>query len=148
VKKYQMPVLFSVHPRTRLRLEKVTEQLNEKVVLLDPLGLFDYVKLQCDAFCVLSDSGTITEEASLLGFPAVNLREAHERPEGVDEGVLVMTGINHDKIISAIDLSRIQLTENSRASTPVDYLVENCSWKVIKIILSYTDYVNRVVWHR
>lgn len=148
VKKYQMPVLFSVHPRTRLRLEKVTEQLDEKVVLLDPLGLFDYVKLQCDAFCVLSDSGTITEEASLLGFPAVNLREAHERPEGVDEGVLVMTGINHDKIISAIDLSRIQLTENSRASTPVDYLVENCSWKVIKIILSYTDYVNRVVWHR
>jgi len=148
VKKYQMPVLFSVHPRTRLRLETLLEPLDQGVMLLSPLGLFDYVKLQCDAYCVLSDSGTITEESSLLGFPAVNLREAHERPEGVDEGVLIMTGINRDKIISAIDLSRLQVADNSRPKTPSDYLVENCSWKVVKVILSYTDYINRIVWHK
>ena len=123
-------------------------KLNPAISLLKPLGLADYVKLQKESFCVLSDSGTITEESSLLGFPAINLREAHERPEGVDEGVTIMTGINQQRIIDAIDTTRRQVNANLTPRTPTDYLVENTSWKVVKTILSYTDYVNRNVWHK
>jgi UDP-N-acetylglucosamine 2-epimerase (non-hydrolysing) len=146
VREYGLPILFSVHPRTKLRLDALGEKLDPQVTTLKPLGFPDYVKLQREAFCVLSDSGTITEEASLLGFPAINLREAHERPEGVDEGVLVMTGIDQTRILDAISLTRRQVSENWTPSTPSDYLVENTSWKVTKAILSYTDYVNRTVW--
>ena len=145
---YGLPVLFSVHPRTKLRLDALDVKLNPAISLLKPLGLADYVKLQKESFCVLSDSGTITEESSLLGFPAINLREAHERPEGVDEGVTIMTGINQQRIIDAIDTTRRQVNANLTPRTPTDYLVENTSWKVVKTILSYTDYVNRNVWHK
>ena len=145
---YGLPVLFSVHPRTKLRLDALNVKLNPAISLLKPLGLADYVKLQKESFCVLSDSGTITEESSLLGFPAINLREAHERPEGVDEGVTIMTGINQQRIIDAIDTTRRQVNANLTPRTPTDYLVENTSWKVVKTILSYTDYVNRNVWHK
>ena len=145
---YGLPVLFSVHPRTKLRLDALDMKLNPAISLLKPLGLADYVKLQKESFCVLSDSGTITEESSLLGFPAINLREAHERPEGVDEGVTIMTGINQQRIIDAIDTTRRQVNANLTPRTPTDYLVENTSWKVVKTILSYTDYVNRNVWHK
>ena len=148
VKKFSHPVLFSVHPRTKLRLDALKDQLDDGVVVLKPLGLPDYVRLQRDSFCVLSDSGTITEEASLLGFPAINLREAHERPEGVDEGVLVMTGIDQGRIIKGIEIARSEFENGVKATIPTDYLVENVSSKVTKIILSYTDYVNRNVWHR
>ena len=146
--KYRLPILFSVHPRTKLRLDELSEKLVPSVTTLKPLGLPDYVKLQKNSFCVLSDSGTITEESSLLHFPAINLREAHERPEGVDEGVLIMTGINQQRIIEAIDLTRRQIDSNVTILTPCDYLVGNTSWKVVKTILSYTDYVNRNVWHK
>ena len=145
---YGLPVLFSVHPRTKLRLDALDMKLNPAISLLKPLGLADYVKLQKESFCVLSDSGTITEESSLLGFPAINLREAHERPEGVDEGVTIMTGINQQRIIDAIDTTRRQANANLTPRTPTDYLVENTSWMVVKTILSYTDYVNRNVWHK
>ena len=145
---YGLPVLFSVHPRTKLRLDALDMKLNPAISLLKPLGLADYVKLQKESFCVLSDSGTITEESSLLGFPAINLREAHERPEGVDEGVTIMTGINQQRIIDAIDTTRRQVNANLTPRTPTDYLIENTSWKVVKTILSYTDYVNRNVWHK
>ncbi len=148
VKKFGHPVLFSVHPRTNLRLNALKEKLDDGVVLLKPLGLPDYVRLQRDSFCVLSDSGTITEEASLLGFPAINLRETHERPEGVDEGVLVMTGVDQGRIIKGIEVARCEFEKGIKPTIPADYLVENVSWKVTKIILSYTDYVNRNVWHR
>ena len=148
VKRYSHPVLFSVHPRTKLRLEAMRVELDEGVVVLKPLGLPDYVRLQRDSFCVISDSGTITEEASLLSFPAINLRETHERPEGVDAGVLVMTGIDHDRIIEGIEVARSEFEQDQKVKIPTDYLVENVSWKVTKIILSYTDYVNRNVWHR
>ena len=148
VERFSLPVLFSVHPRTKLRLEALTEKLCDGVVILKPLGFLDYVRLQKDSFCVLSDSGTITEESSLLKCPAINLREAHERPEGMDEGVLIMTGIDHDRIINGIAVARAQFESGLFASVPDDYLVENVSWKVTKIILSYTDYVNRNVWHR
>lgn len=146
--KYGLPVLFSVHPRTRLRLDELSKKLSASIVVIKPLGLLDYVKLQKGSFCVLSDSGTITEESSLLGFPAVNLREAHERPEGVDEGVTIMTGINQHRIIDAIEITRRQVDANVTTRTPSDYLVESASWKVVKAILSYTDYVNRNVWHK
>ena len=145
---FSMPILFSVHPRTNRRLLDLDLKLDTKINLLKPLGLFDYIKLQKDAFCVLSDSGTITEESSLLGFPAVNLREAHERHEGVDEGVLIMTGINQQKIMKAIEITRHQKNMGITPAIPSDYLVESVSWKVLKIILSYTDYVNRIVWHK
>jgi len=146
--KFSLPILFSLHPRTRLRLDSLGQKLNDGVVILKPLGLPDYVRLQRDSFCVLSDSGTITEESSLLGCPAINLRETHERPEGVDEGVLVMTGLDRERIINGIEVARKQFELGQKPETPVDYLVPNVSWKVTKIILSYTDYVNRNVWHR
>lgn len=147
-KKYGLPVLFSVHPRTRLRLDELTEKLDPSITTLRPLGFPDYIKLQRNSFCVLSDSGTITEESSLLHFPAINLREAHERPEGVDEGVTIMTGIDQQRIVDAIDLTRRQIDSNVTILTPSDYLAGSTSWKVVKTILSYTDYVNRNVWHK
>jgi len=144
--RFDMPLVMSLHPRTRNRLEAANLTLDRRVMTVAPLGLPDYVRLQRDSFCTLSDSGTITEESSLLGFPAVTLREAHERPEGVDEGVLVMTGVSAPNVIAAIDITRRQFETVGPAPTPPDYLVDNVSWKVLKIILGYTEYVNRRVW--
>lgn len=144
--KYQYPLVFSVHPRTRKRLEDGGHKLNPLIRALPPMGFFDYNSLQKNAFCTLSDSGTIAEEASILGFPAVTVREAHERPEGMDEGAVVMAGLTSDRILQSVELTRAQFDDVGPCRRPYDYDMPMVSWKVAKIILGYTDYVNRKVW--
>lgn len=148
--RYHRPVIVSTHPRTRKRLEKTGAlELENGVRFLKPLGFFDYVKLQLNAFCVVSDSGTITEEAAILDFPAVTIRQAHERPEGMDEGTLIMCGLKADRVIQAIEVVTSQQQRGARRfALPQDYEVDNVSQKVVRIILSYIDYVNRTVWHK
>lgn len=146
--KYAFPLIFSVHPRTRKQLEKMNAELHKLVLTLPPLGYFDYVALQKDAYCTISDSGTITEESTILGFPAVMIRESNERPEGMDEGAVVMTGIKLDRILESVVLTRAQLKQFGPSRIPLDYDVPQLSWKIVKIILSYTDYVNRTVWRQ
>jgi UDP-N-acetylglucosamine 2-epimerase (non-hydrolysing) len=145
-RKYRFPLIFSVHPRTRLRLRSGRHRLHQLVRTMPPLGFFDYVALQKDAFCTLSDSGTIAEESSLLGFPAITVREAHERPEGMDEGVVIMSGLEKERILQAVEMTVAQFKEMGTCRIPPDYNVDRVSWKVAKAILSYTDYVNRRVW--
>lgn len=149
-KKYDKPVIVSTHPRTRKKLEeKDTANIDSRIQFLKPLGFSDYIKLQMNASCVISDSGTITEESSILGFPAITIRQAHERPEGMDEGTLIMSGLEAERVITAIEVVTVQFTESSgRLRTVSDYDVDNVSRKVLRIILSYTDYVNRVVWRK
>ncbi|HED17144.1 MAG TPA: UDP-N-acetylglucosamine 2-epimerase (non-hydrolyzing) [Gammaproteobacteria bacterium] len=145
--KYNQPIIFSTHPRTRNRLENLDITLDNRVKMLKPMGFFDYIKLQKHAHAVLSDSGTITEEASIIGFSALNLREAHERPEGMEEAVVMMTGYNIDRVLQGIYV--IDDSSTSYTPEPVkDYQVANVSEKILRIILSYTDYVNRVVWSK
>ncbi len=144
--KYRYPLIFSVHPRTRKRLESAQLRLHKLVRTMPPLGYADYIALQKRAFCTLSDSGTITEESSILSFPAVTLREAHERPEGMDEGAVIMTGLSEGRILQGVEMTMAQFKSLGPCRTPDDYLVDNVSWKVAKIILSYTDYVKREVW--
>lgn len=148
--KYQKTIVISTHPRTRKKLVALNF-INENPLIkyMKPFGFIDYIKLQQNAFCVISDSGTITEESSLLKFPAITIRQAHERPEGMDEGTLIMTGLNTDRIIESIDLVTSQVAENvDLIQTVPDYETENVSKKVLRIILSYTDYINRTVWHK
>jgi len=145
---YKMPIIFSTHPRTMKKLEQLEAcTLSENIKICKPFGFFDYVKLQKEAFCVLSDSGTITEEASLLGINAVTLRLAHERPEGMDDGVLVMSAIDAKSVLDAIKVSTSGFAADSK-NIPEDYDVDNVSSKVVKIIYSYTDYINRTVWKK
>jgi UDP-N-acetylglucosamine 2-epimerase (non-hydrolysing) len=146
--KYRVPLIFSVHPRTRKRLEAGKHKLNKLVRGMPPLGFFDYVALQKSALCTLSDSGTIAEESSILGFPAITVREAHERPEGMDEGVVVMSGLTRQRIVQAVEMTLAQFKRWGPSRLPVDYNVDQVSWKVAKIILSYTDYVNHRVWQK
>jgi UDP-N-acetylglucosamine 2-epimerase (non-hydrolysing) len=121
----------------------------KKIRFLKPLGFLDYVKLQMNAFCVISDSGTITEESSILDFPAVTIRQAHERPEGMDEGTLIMCGLQAGMVLESIDVVTRQHEKDKRSFRMVaDYDADNVSGKVLRIILSYTDYVNRTVWHK
>jgi UDP-N-acetylglucosamine 2-epimerase len=143
---YNHPIIFSVHPRTRKRLEVAGLSLHPLIRPLPPLGFFDYVKLQKHAFCTLSDSGTITEESAILGFPAVTLRDAHERPEGMDEGAVIITGVSRDRILQAVEMTRQQFTSFGPCRIPADYDVDQVSWTVAKAILGYTDYVKRKVW--
>ena len=118
-------------------------------IVMKPLGFADYIHLQQHALCVISDSGTITEEASLLHFPAITIRQAHERPEGMDEGTLVMSGLRPSRVLDAIRLVVSQYKENPRLiATVPDYEANNVSRKIVRIILSYTDYINRVVWRK
>lgn len=147
---FGMPIIFSTHPRTRKRLEAMdASALDGMVRFMKPLGFPDYVKLQMNAFCTISDSGTITEESSILGFPAVTIRQAHERPEGMDEGTLIMCGLKADRVIDAINVVRRQWSgEKHRFRLIEDYDTDNVSQKVVRIILSYTDYINRTVWFK
>lgn len=146
VSKYGHPIVFSVHPRTRKRLEaRPQSKLNEKIKIMKPLGFLDYCKLQTQAFCVLSDSGTITEEASILGFPAVTLRENFERPEGMDEGTLILTGLDKTRVLQSIDI----VTRDKKPARLIpDYNVDGVAAKVVRIIISHIDQINRNVWFK
>lgn len=149
--KHDKPVIVSTHPRTWKRLEDVgISNPNEpRIRFLKPLGFFDYVKLQMNAFCVVSDSGTVTEESSILDFPAITIRQAHERPEGMDEGTLIMCGLKADRVMDSIDIVIAHHSRKDRRFRLVqDYDADNVSKKVLRIIVSYTDYVNRTVWHK
>ena len=148
--KYKKPIIVSTHPRTRKKIEGLgVENLDKRIRFLKPLGFFDYIKLQMNAFCVISDSGTITEESSILNFPAATIRQAHERPEGMDEGALIMCGLKADRVIKSIDVVTSQSSKNIRQFKLIhDYDTNNVSKKVLRIILSYTDYINRTVWYK
>lgn len=142
---YNMPIIFSAHPRTRKKIEELNFKFNDLVKYMKPLGFNDYNKLQQNAFCVISDSGTITEESSILGFPAITIRQAHERPEGMDEGTLIMSGVDSDDIITAI---KVVTDQNVKMSIVKDYDTDYLASKVVRIILSYTGYINRTVWRK
>lgn len=148
--KYRKKVIVSTHPRTKKKLDSINfVNTNPLVQFMKPFGFFEYIKLQMNAFCVVSDSGTITEESSILHFPAITIRQAHERPEGMDEGILVMTGLKKETILDAIDVVTGQYSEDNTCIRPIpDYSPENVSKKIVRIILSYTDYVNRTIWHK
>ncbi len=169
-RKYNKTIIVSTHPRTMKKLNmSINDQATStvtnpdytlnyhsinnphhtrasKIQWLKPLGFFDYIKLQMNAFCVISDSGTITEEASLLSFPAITIRNVHERPEGMDEGVLILSGIKQDRVLQAIDITTKQNLCGADQRIVSDYDIDNLSDKVVKIILSYTDYIKRTVW--
>ena len=148
--KYHKKVIVSTHPRTSKKLESIGFiNSNPMIEFMKPFGFMEYIKLQQNAFCVISDSGTITEESSILHFPAITIRQAHERPEGMDEGTLIMTGLNSDRILESIEIVTSQYTEGADVIHSIpDYASDNVSKKVVRIILSYTAYVNRTVWHK
>ncbi len=147
--RYGRKIIFSTHPRTRERLAGAGRRRSGKTEFLKPLGFLDYIKLQSNAYCVLSDSGTLTEESSILGFPAVMIRQAHERPEGMDEAAAILADLRPERVLDAIDLAVAHHAGRRRTfSAPADYAADNVSRKVVRIILSYTDYVNRTVWRR
>jgi len=150
VKIYNKRIIVSTHPRTMKKLIKLDKvNLNNQIEFMKPMGLFDYVKLQMEAYCVISDSGTITEESSILNFPAITIRQAHERPEGMDEGTLIMTGLEKNNVIEAINVVVSQSHSNKRNFKLVqDYDVDNYSKKIVRIVFSYIDYINRTVWHK
>lgn len=143
--KYKMPIIFSTHPRTQKKIDAKEIVFNGLVKIMKPLDFASYIKLQENAFCVISDSGTITEESSLLGFPAITVRQAHERPEGMDEGTVIMSDLNPESVIRSIN---VVTGQNVRMNIVDDYNTDNLAAKVVRIILSYTGYINRTVWKK
>jgi len=144
--KYKMPIIFSTHPRTKNRIEKNQIKFHPLISNVPPLGFFDYVQLQKNAFVVLSDSGTISEESAMMGFPAVSIRTSTERPEAIDAGTIVLGGITPDQILNAIEIARGLFDVN--IELPKEYLVTNTSARVIKAIQSYTSIINKVIWDK
>ena len=148
-KVFNKQVIISTHPRTRKKLEMMGyENTNPLIRFSKPYGFHEYNHLQMNAFCVISDSGTITEESSILNLPAITIRQAHERPEGMDEGTLIMSGLKKDRVIEAIYVITKQHDSKRPMKLVQDYDTENVSVKVLRVILSYTDYINRTVWHK
>ena len=149
-KKYDVPIIVSTHPRTQKRLDVMSRgAIDQRIRFLKPFGFFDYIKLQIDALCVVSDSGTITEEASLLNLPAITIRNTHERPEGMDVGTLIMAGLKKERVLEAVNVIIQQHDYSKRVMSAVPDYEANCvSKKILRIVLSYTDYINRVVWHK
>ena len=146
---YELPVFVSTHPRTQKKIDSFGAKLHPLVNLIKPLGFTDYVKLQCEAKAVISDSGTITEEASILNFPAINLRETHERMEGMEEAAVMMVGLDKVRVLQALDIISDQPRGQDRLlRNAADYSMPNVSNKVLRMIISYTDYVNRTVWKK
>jgi len=148
--KYKMPIIVSTHPRTRNKLKEIGyEDKNPLIRFSKPYGFHEYNNLQMNAFCVISDSGTIAEEGSILNLPAVTIRQAHERPEGMDETTVIMSGLNKNRVLEAVEVATTHNNEENRAIKPVkDYESDNVSKKILRIILSYTDYINRTVWYK
>lgn len=147
--KYNYPVIVSTHPRTRKRFEELNFEVHPNISFMKPFGFIDYITLQLNARAVLSDSGTITEESSILNFPALNLREVHERPEGFEEASVMFVGLNKDRVLQALDILEQQPRDESRLLNLVDdYKADNVSEKVLRIIMSYTDFVNNKVWKK
>jgi len=146
---YNIPVIVSTHPRTQKRIDAMGIKFHSLIQLLKPLGFKDYNKLQISAKAVLSDSGTINEESSIMNFPALNLREAHERPEGMEEAAVIMSGLGNERILQSLLILESQSRDSKRLVRQVhDYSMPNVSDKIVRIIHSYTDYVNRVVWKK
>lgn len=147
---YKFPVIVSTHPRTKNRLDSLElGRLSPLIQFAKPFGFFDYIKLQMEALCVVSDSGTITEEASLLNLPAITIRNAHERPEGMDVGTLIMSGLKRDRVLDAIKVIVAQHDRSKRVMQPVrDYEVGPVSKQLLRVVFSYIDYVNRTVWRK
>jgi len=149
-RQYAMPVIVSTHPRTRKRLEAQNIKSPDALIrFMKPLGFLDYIKIQKNAFCVVSDSGTITEESSILGFPAITIRQAHERPEGMDEATLIMSGLKPEHVLKSMEITVAHYASGGHPFRILtDYDTENVSLKVLRIIMSYTAYVNRTVWFK
>tara|TARA_B100001939_G_scaffold329552_1_gene325888 strand:- start:34 stop:1161 length:1128 start_codon:yes stop_codon:yes gene_type:complete len=148
-KKYNHPVIFSTHPRTKVRLKELNISIDKKIKFLKPFSFTEYIKLQTSAKCVLSDSGTITEESSILGFPALNIRETHERQEGFEEAAVMLVGLNPERILQAVNyLEKYEEKGGPPLKIAQDYTIDNVSEKLVRIIPSYIDYVNKYVWHR
>ena len=149
-KKYNFPIVISTHPRTRKKLKDINYQnTNALIRFSKPYGFHEYNNLQMNAFCVISDSGTIAEEGSILNLPAVTIRQAHERPEGMDETTVIMSGLNKARVIEAVEVVRAHHSQGARVIKPVkDYEADNVSKKILRIIVSYVDYVNRTIWHK
>jgi len=147
---YNCPIIVSTHPRTRKRLDALElGKLNPHIQFLKPFGFCDYIKLQMEAFCVLSDSGTITEETSLLNLCAITLRNAHERPEGMDVGTLIMSGLKKNRVIEAVDIVTSQYQKTARVVLPIaDYENPHVSTQIVRVVASYVYYINRVVWSK
>jgi len=147
---YDLPVIVSTHPRTRERLDALQQkELDRRVKFMEPFGFCDYVRLQMESLCVISDSGTITEEASILNLPAITIRNTHERPEGMDCGTLILAGLERERVLEAVRITISQHDRQKATVLPVpDYDNPSVSKQVLRIVQSYTDYVNRTVWRK
>jgi len=147
---YRLPVIVSTHPRTKEKLSKIRKKYKnyDKIKFLKPFGFFDYIHLQTNALCVVSDSGTITEESSILGFPAITIRNMHERPEGMDEGILIMSGLKVSNVLDSIKVTIDLFKRKIKINSVHDYNSENSSIKIVKAIYSYIEYVNKNVWKK